>query len=68
MPGVTTMLGGGTGPAHGTLATTCTPRPWHLGRMIQSFDAFPINLGLSGKGNASKPAALVEMIEGGPAR
>nr|WP_305800560.1 urease subunit alpha [Shinella sp. XGS7] len=65
MSGVTTMLGGGTGPAHGTLATTCTPGPWHLARMIQSFDAFPINLGLSGKGNASKPAALVEMIEGG---
>lgn len=63
--GVTTMLGGGTGPAHGTLATTCTPGPWHLARMIQSFDAFPINLGLSGKGNASKPAALAEMIEGG---
>ena len=65
MAGVTTMLGGGTGPAHGTLATTCTPGPWHLGRMIQSFDAVPINLGLSGKGNASKPAALIEMIEGG---
>ncbi|PZO80596.1 MAG: urease subunit alpha [Mesorhizobium amorphae] len=65
MSGVTTMLGGGTGPAHGTLATTCTPGPWHLARMIQSFDAFPINLGLSGKGNASRPAALVEMIEGG---
>lgn len=65
MAGITTMLGGGTGPAHGTLATTCTPGPWHLGRMIQSFDAFPINLGLSGKGNTSRPAALVEMIEGG---
>jgi urease subunit alpha len=65
MSGVTTMIGGGTGPAHGTLATTCTPGPWHLARMIQSFDAFPINLGLTGKGNASKPAALVEMIEGG---
>ncbi len=65
MSGVTTMLGGGTGPAHGTLATTCTPGPWHLARMIQSFDAFPINLGLSGKGNTSKPAALIEMIEGG---
>ncbi|MCO6049369.1 urease subunit alpha [Mesorhizobium sp. RP14(2022)] len=63
--GVTTMLGGGTGPAHGTLATTCTPGPWHLARMIQSFDAFPINLGLSGKGNASQPHALIEMIEGG---
>ncbi|WP_448956618.1 urease subunit alpha [Labrys neptuniae] len=65
MSGVTTMLGGGTGPAHGTLATTCTPGPWHLARMIRSFDAFPINLGLSGKGNTSKPEALVEMIEGG---
>jgi urease subunit alpha len=65
MSGVTTMLGGGTGPAHGTLATTCTPGPWHLGRMIQSFDGFPMNLGLSGKGNASRPEALVEMIEGG---
>ncbi len=65
MSGVTTMLGGGTGPAHGTLATTCTPGPWHLGRMIQSFDAFPMNLGLAGKGNASRQAALVEMVEGG---
>ena len=65
MSGVTTMLGGGTGPAHGTLATTCTPGPWHLGRMIRSFDGFPINLGLSGKGNASRPDALVEMIRGG---
>ncbi|MGN6769517.1 MAG: urease subunit alpha [Rhizobiaceae bacterium] len=65
MSGVTTMLGGGTGPAHGTLATTCTPGPWHLGRMIRSFDGFPINLGLSGKGNASRPEALVEMIRGG---
>ena len=63
--GVTTMIGGGTGPAHGTLATTCTPGPWHLARMIQSFDAFPINLGLAGKGAASRPAALVEMVEGG---
>ncbi|PZX16287.1 urease subunit alpha [Palleronia aestuarii] len=63
--GITTMLGGGTGPAHGTLATTCTPGPWHIARMLQSFDAFPVNLGLSGKGNASRPDALVEMIEGG---
>ena len=55
MSGVTTMLGGGTGPAHGTLATTCTPGPWHLARMIQAFDAFPMNIGLSGKGNASLP-------------
>jgi urease subunit alpha len=65
MSGVTTMLGGGTGPAHGTLATTCTPGPWHLGRMIQSLDAFPMNIGLSGKGNASLPAALEEMVLGG---
>ncbi|MEL6505607.1 MAG: urease subunit alpha [Pseudomonadota bacterium] len=65
MSGVTTMLGGGTGPAHGTLATTCTPGPWHIGRMIQSFDAFPMNIGLSSKGNASRPEALVEMVEGG---
>ena len=63
--GITTMLGGGTGPAHGTLATTCTPGPWHLGRMLQSLDAFPMNFGLSGKGNASRPDALVEMVRGG---
>jgi len=65
MSGVTTMLGGGTGPAHGTLATTCTPGPWHIGRMIQSADAFPVNLGFSGKGNASLPGALEEMVVGG---
>ncbi len=65
--GLTTMLGGGTGPAHGTLATTCTPGAWHLGRMIQSFDAFPMNIALAGKGNASKPEALVEMVMGGAA-
>ena len=65
MSGITTMLGGGTGPAHGTLATTCTPGPWHMARMIQSFDAFPMNIGLSGKGNASLPAALEEMVLGG---
>jgi len=65
MSGVTTMLGGGTGPAHGTLATTCTPGPWHIGRMIQSMDAFPMNIGLSGKGNASLPGALEEMVRGG---
>ena len=65
MSGVTSMLGGGTGPSHGTFATTCTPGPWHMGRMIQSFDAFPVNLGISGKGNAARPAALVEMIKGG---
>ncbi|MEM0922739.1 MAG: urease subunit alpha [Pseudomonadota bacterium] len=63
--GVTTMLGGGTGPAHGTLATTCTPGPWHIGRMLQALDAFPMNFGLSGKGNASLPAALEEMVTGG---
>ncbi|MCG6903139.1 MAG: urease subunit alpha [Rhodobacter sp.] len=63
--GVTTMLGGGTGPAHGTLATTCTPGPWHIGRMLQAIDGVPMNIGLSGKGNASRPEALVEMVEGG---
>jgi urease subunit alpha len=65
MSGITTMFGGGTGPAHGTLATTCTPGPWHMGRMIQSFDAIPMNIGLSGKGNTSLPKALEEMILGG---
>ncbi|MBB5752420.1 urease subunit alpha [Prosthecomicrobium pneumaticum] len=59
------MLGGGTGPAHGTLATTCTPGPWHIARMIQAMDAFPMNIALAGKGNASLPGALVEMIEAG---
>ncbi|MEL6677731.1 MAG: urease subunit alpha [Pseudomonadota bacterium] len=63
--GITTMLGGGTGPAHGTLATTCTPGPWHIGRMLQALDASPLNFGLSCKGNASQPAALVEMVEAG---
>ena len=63
--GLTTMLGGGTGPAHGTLATTCTPGPWHIGRMLQSVDSFPMNIGFAGKGNASQPDALVEMINGG---
>ena len=63
--GVTTCFGGGTGPAHGTLATTCTPGPWHIGRMLQAFDGIPMNIGLSGKGNASQPDALVEMINGG---
>ncbi|MEP2942261.1 MAG: urease subunit alpha [Hyphomicrobiales bacterium] len=65
MSGVTTMLGGGTGPAHGTLATTCTPGPWHIGRMIQAADAFPMNLAFAGKGNASQPKALHEMVMGG---
>ena len=55
--GVTTLLGGGTGPAHGTLATTCTPGPWHIGRMLQAVDALPMNIGISGKGNASPPGA-----------
>ncbi|MDF1722547.1 MAG: urease subunit alpha [Minwuia sp.] len=63
--GVTTMLGGGTGPATGTNATTCTPGPWHIGRMLQAFDGFPVNLGLSGKGNASTPEALREQILAG---
>ena len=63
--GLTTMLGGGTGPAHGTLATTCTPGPWHIGRMLQAADAFPMNLAFAGKGNASQPEALVEMVNGG---
>ncbi|MBW8639284.1 urease subunit alpha [Hoeflea sp. WL0058] len=65
MSGVTTLLGGGTGPAHGTLATTCTPGPWHIGRMIQAADDFPMNLAFSGKGNASRPDALIEMVMGG---
>jgi urease subunit alpha len=63
--GVTTMLGGGTGPATGTFATTCTPGPWHIARMIEAADAFPMNLAFAGKGNASKPAALEEMIRAG---
>jgi len=65
MSGLTTMLGGGTGPAHGTLATTCTPGPWHLGQMIKAADAFPMNLAFAGKGNAALPGALTEMIEAG---
>ncbi|MFZ1772818.1 MAG: urease subunit alpha [Rhizobiaceae bacterium] len=67
MSGLTTMLGGGTGPAHGTLATTCTPGPWHLARMIEAADAFPMNLAFAGKGNAALPGALEEMIRGGAA-
>lgn len=63
--GVTTMLGGGTGPAHGTLATTCTPGSWHIGRMMQAADAFPMNLAFAGKGNASLPAALEEQVRAG---
>ncbi len=65
MSGVTTMLGGGTGPATGTNATTCTPGSWHIGRMIQSADAFPVNLAFSGKGNSSLPEGLREQILGG---
>src|SRR6266576_1349550 len=65
MSGVTSLLGGGTGPAAGTNATTCTPGPWHIARMIQAADAFPVNLGFAGKGNASRPAALEEMIKAG---
>ncbi|MBO6777452.1 MAG: urease subunit alpha [Marinibacterium sp.] len=63
--GLTTMLGGGTGPAHGTLATTVTPGPWHIARMLQAADAFPMNLAFAGKGNASLPAALEEQIKSG---
>jgi len=65
MSGVTTMLGGGTGPAAGTNATTCTPGPWNIHRMLQAAEAFPMNLGFLGKGNASLPAALDEQIEAG---
>jgi len=63
--GVTTMMGGGTGPATGTFATTCTPGPWNIERMLQAADAFPMNLGFFGKGNASLPAALHEQIDAG---
>ncbi|MFN3646445.1 MAG: urease subunit alpha [Gemmobacter sp.] len=65
--GITTMLGGGTGPAHGTLATTCTPGPWHIGRMLQAFEAFPMNLALAGKGNGSLPEPLMEQVRAGAA-
>jgi len=65
MSGITTLMGGGTGPASGTTATTCTPGPWHIGRMLQSIEAFPLNFGLFGKGNASRPEGLVEQVEGG---
>jgi urease subunit alpha len=63
--GVTTMIGGGTGPAAGTSATTCTPGPWNMYRMLQAADAFPMNIGFLGKGNSSKPEGLVEQIEAG---
>ena len=65
MSGVTTMLGGGTGPATGTFATTCTPGPWHIHSMLKAAESFPMNLGFQGKGNASLPAALEEQIEAG---
>ena len=63
--GVTTMLGGGTGPSHGTLATTCTPGPWHIHRMLQALDAIPMNFGVAGKGNASLPTGLIEQVRAG---
>jgi urease subunit alpha len=65
MSGVTTMIGGGTGPATGTKATTCTPGPWHIARMLQAIDGIPMNFGLSGKGNTAVPGALVEQIRAG---
>ena len=65
MSGVTTMLGGGTGPAAGTNATTCTPGPWHIARMLQAADGLPMNLGFLGKGNASLPQPLAEQVEAG---
>ncbi|PKO81112.1 MAG: urease subunit alpha [Betaproteobacteria bacterium HGW-Betaproteobacteria-13] len=65
MSGVTTMLGGGTGPATGTYATTCTPGPWHIHRMLEAAEAFPMNLGFFGKGNASLPGPLNEQVEAG---
>ena len=65
--GITTLFGGGTGPAHGTLATTCTPGPWHLARMMQAAEGFSMNIGFLGKGNTARPEALVEMIRGGAA-
>jgi urease subunit alpha len=65
MSGITTMLGGGTGPATGTNATTCTPGPWHIARMLQAAEAFPMNLGFLGKGNASQPGPLREQIDAG---
>ncbi len=65
MGGLTTMLGGGTGPSAGTSATTCTPGPWHMAQMIRAADAFPMNLAFAGKGNAARPEALIEMIEAG---
>ncbi len=63
--GITTMIGGGTGPAAGTAATTCTPGPWHLARILQAAEGLPVNLAFAGKGNASRPAALEEMVRAG---
>ena len=63
--GITTLVGGGTGPATGTAATTCTPGPWHLARMLQAAEALPVNLAFAGKGNASQPQALEEMLRAG---
>ena len=65
MSGVTTMIGGGTGPATGTNATTCTPGPWHMARMLQAADSFPMNMGFTGKGNASLAQPLIEQVEAG---
>ncbi len=65
MSGITTLFGGGTGPATGTNATTCTPGSWHIGRMLQAVEAFPLNFGFFGKGNASRPSGLMEQVEGG---
>jgi urease subunit alpha len=65
MSGVTTMIGGGTGPAAGTNATTCTPGPWNIARMLEAADSLPVNLGFLAKGNASLPGGLVEQIEAG---
>jgi urease subunit alpha len=65
--GITTLIGGGTGPATGTAATTCTPGPWHIARMLQAAEGLPVNVAFAGKGNASRPAALEEMIRAGAA-
>ncbi len=65
MAGMTTLLGGGTGPSHGTFATTCTPGPWHIQMMLRALDAIPMNFGIACKGNASLPAPLIEMLEAG---
>ena len=64
--GITTMLGGGTGPAHGTLATTCTPGPWHIGRMLQAFEAFPMNLALAGRATPASPTRSWNRSAPGP--